>query len=528
MADGIQITLSVKDDGTATLQKVSGQIEGMERQATQSAAKISSAWETVKANWLQLTAVAAGAALTLQKAWDLAETAASFEESVGRVNAQLRQYGATAQTVVQDVIALANGQLTMKDAVELTSRALAVGLNLDQLRTLVQLAEVASDVLGTTMPAAMQHLLQSIAAVNDRAFKQIGLYVDLDKAVAAYAERAGKATGEITQQEKQMLLLNEVMAKTPALLKQVGDGTVSMSDKMAAVKARIEDFWLRMGFVAQAGAFAVLAAWDALVTGVNKTLAFLLEPLALIEDGWRKLLSVMGVEAPPVIRGLADLVNSTGNKAMKDFHDSLGAVGEALAKALDPLEALSKQQAQLPKPVEDATRAIEQQTEALKEQAAAAGAAAATQAVKQSEGAVGVIGGGADATVRGTAVNTAGFIPQGDLPIASGLDPFFFGTESPRAALDAIDREMAVLQNRLKPENWMGTFGAFRFQTEGVKALTELMARRDQALSRLSTERGNQTNIFNFNGTVVGGDSAARQFVRENVVPELRALSFSG
>ena len=343
MPQGIQITLSVKDDGTATIQKVSGEMTKMETAAAGTANKVSgefkkmetaasgsastmtSAFDQVKQNWLGLTAAVAGAAIVLRKAWNLAETAATFEESVGRINVQLREHGTSAKALIPVLQDLAHGQLSLRDAVQLSSRALAVGIDTTQLKTLVALADQVGDVMGTSVPQALDFLTNSIAGVNDRALKQAGIYVDLTPKVQQYALASGKSAEAVTQEEKQMVLLKAVMEAANPILAKAAENTSTTADSMAALKARMDDLQLSMGLVV--GALPGLAFGLAQLAASAATLLAALNPITLA-------LNAVGIISDETFEAM---LASTQDLAKKGWTTLTDSMQTAVGKGLDPL-----------------------------------------------------------------------------------------------------------------------------------------------------------------------------------------------
>lgn len=254
----VEIRLTVKDDGTATVQKVAGELKKLEQQTVSSATGIGAAFGKMKANWLELSAGAAAAGLTLRKAWDLAETGANFEEAVGRLNHQLRQYQTTAAELIPTLKDLTGGQLSNAEAAKLASQALAAGLNPEQLQTFTQLAEVASDVLGTSIPQAMDTLITSMATGRTTMLKQIGIVVDLEAEVDKLAKATGREAQAITDVEKHQILLNAIIGQSKTAIAALSDGTNSAADSMQAFKAMIDDVEVALGGrLVKAGALAI-------------------------------------------------------------------------------------------------------------------------------------------------------------------------------------------------------------------------------------------------------------------------------
>ena len=237
------ITLTVKDDGSATIEKLTGKLATMEQQATQGAVRTSGALDTLRQNWIGITAVAAGAGVAINRALAFAERAADQQEALERLTHQLAGTGLAARAMAQDVKDAATGQLSLADAVRLSSQALAQGFNPAQIKTFTQLAEVASDVLGGSIASNFDTLVTSIATGRTSMLKQIGILVDLEAEKKKLADATHRATSEISLMEEKQLLLNAVMQQAPTAMAKVSDGVDTLSDKINRNKAGWTDLF---------------------------------------------------------------------------------------------------------------------------------------------------------------------------------------------------------------------------------------------------------------------------------------------
>ena len=241
----VQLLLEVRENGAAVIKQVSGDLTQLEQKtmaAGKSAITAESSFSILKQGWFQATAVAGVLALGIDKVFEAAMRGAQAEQATGRLNLQLAEYGRTAASLVPEIKALASGQLTLADATKLASQGLAQGLNPDQLKTFTQLATVAADVMGTSIPQALDQLLSSIASGRTGLLKQIGIVVDLGEAKLKLAKDTGVAVEAITSLQEQQLLLNEIMKKAPDAIKRVSDSTESNASGLQRQKAKFLDF----------------------------------------------------------------------------------------------------------------------------------------------------------------------------------------------------------------------------------------------------------------------------------------------
>ena len=133
-----------------------------------------------RANWLGATAAITAAIMVLRKAWNLAEQAAEFDEMRTGLNALSMQYGVTAEAMIQMTKSASGMQLSMKEAGEMSARALATGLNPQQIATFTEQAERLTDTLGGKMVDAFAAMEEAAGSGRTRALMQYKIYVDLN------------------------------------------------------------------------------------------------------------------------------------------------------------------------------------------------------------------------------------------------------------------------------------------------------------------------------------------------------------
>jgi uncharacterized membrane protein len=232
------ITLSVRDDGSATIQKVTSKLAQMERQAKDGAAGMSVALAGLKVNWLGLTAGVAGTGLAINRALAFAGRAAEQEEALGRLTHQLQGSGLAAGELARQVQDVIGGQITLADAVRLSRQAMAQGFDPEQITTFTQLAEVASDVLGGSIAQNFDTLVASIATGRTSMLKQIGILVDLEEEEKKKVPAAtNRATSEITLMEEKQILLTAATEQAPAAMAKLTAGVTSADDQFKRARA---------------------------------------------------------------------------------------------------------------------------------------------------------------------------------------------------------------------------------------------------------------------------------------------------
>lgn len=215
-------------------------------QAQSGAAVVNRAVDGIKSNFLDLSAKVFVAQQALSKVWSSATQGAQFEETMVRLNRQMAGHHSTAQVMVNDMQAISNHTLAIDKAATLASRALAVGLNPDQIRPFVQAADLLKDQMGTELPTAFDSLVQAAITGRGAILAQIGVYVDLDEEVKQLAVSTNRTTDQITKQEKVMLMTKAMAGQVGEASRKLSDGMISDSVRLKQVEKRYNEFQLSM------------------------------------------------------------------------------------------------------------------------------------------------------------------------------------------------------------------------------------------------------------------------------------------
>lgn len=234
MAD-VKVTITAQDDASRIFSAVEKNSK--------------SAFDSLKKNWLAVTAAVAGAMIVLNKAWNLAEMAAQFEEQKTALNALASQYNTTASQIIDSVQKASKGLISMTDAVSVSAKALMMGLNPTQLTEFMRVVEATTNVTGAKVADAFEQITQAAATGRERTLKQMGIMVDLNGAYKDYAQKIGKTVDELSELEKQQAGVNAILAQGESIVKKLGDSADSTADKMERLSVTVQDLQLKMGTI---------------------------------------------------------------------------------------------------------------------------------------------------------------------------------------------------------------------------------------------------------------------------------------
>ncbi len=200
--------------------------------------------DRISSSWVVAAATAFAAEQTFLKVWQAGKRGAEFEESLDRLNRQASAFHSNAALMMTDLQSVSNGQLNMANSVQLASRALAQGLDPDQIRTFTQAADLLGDVMGTDLKTAFDQILQGLATGRTQMLANIGVHLDLEKEVKNLAVSTNRTTEQITKQERAAIGASAILKQLGGTLDKFSSDAVSDADKMAAIEARFDDMTL--------------------------------------------------------------------------------------------------------------------------------------------------------------------------------------------------------------------------------------------------------------------------------------------
>lgn len=239
--------------------------------AESGATAVARAIDRIQNSWIVVSAKAFAAEQAFLRVWESAKRGADFEESLDRLNTQMRQWNSNASIMMNEMRNVSNGQLSMANSAQLASRALAMGLNPDQIRTFTQAADLLGDVMGTDLKSGFDTILQGLATGRTQMLANIGVHLDLEKEVKNLAVATNRTTEQITKQERAAIGARAVMEQLGGTLEKFASDSVSDADKLAAVEARFDDLTKSASLFAKTLIIDVVSAWDKFVAAVHDT-----------------------------------------------------------------------------------------------------------------------------------------------------------------------------------------------------------------------------------------------------------------
>jgi hypothetical protein len=138
----------------AALLEIQNHVKDVSNEVKKMSSESKSSLAAFKQDWVLATASVAAFIVTLQKAWNIAEKAAEFEEMEAGLQGLAAKYDMTAESAIAMAKEAVDGQLSMMEAGKLAAKAFALGFDPSQVKEFLVTAEKLSDVMGGSIPAS--------------------------------------------------------------------------------------------------------------------------------------------------------------------------------------------------------------------------------------------------------------------------------------------------------------------------------------------------------------------------------------
>lgn len=293
--------------------------------------------------------IAFGAQQIIQGAVALTQTGAQALQTAQRFDQLASSAGQSGTAILAALRSASGGQISDLNLQLAANRAnlLGVATSADQLATLMSIARDRAQSLGTTATEAFNDLVTGLGRGSPLILDNLGIMVDIKGANEAYAASVGKTVAQLSEEEKKMALINQVVADGKAKLLETGGAADTAAGSFAALGVAAENAGAKLGSTlataltpASQGATALL---NMATTGenLNQTISQLVGALAQFESAGlssgdaaasatSQFLTFLGVtnEAPPVLTAA-----TSGGKAWGEALFSSGAAAAAAAGA---------------------------------------------------------------------------------------------------------------------------------------------------------------------------------------------------
>ncbi len=267
-----EVTRALRDDATAEeitdLRRLEQQYEETAREARQLETELNSLNQTARNTNLNEntsgasdfnTAIgrlgkafvgliaAYGALEVAQKALEferLAEEALQTEETF---TLAVERMGKNSIETFNEIKEASRGLISDASIQQMTVAANALGIPLDQMATLMEIAATKARVMGISTEEAFGKLTEGLSKMEPELLDSLGLTMKLSTVYEKYAKEIGSTADGLTAAQQQQAIYNEVLVQSAKDLKTFGDAELTAAQKTQQFEAEIENLKVKIG-----------------------------------------------------------------------------------------------------------------------------------------------------------------------------------------------------------------------------------------------------------------------------------------
>lgn len=290
----IQLTLTVKDDGTVVVQQFGKNTEDALGKTGKGVAGATGALDTLKSSWLGITAVAAGAGLAISKAMDYMVLGAKAYQAEASFRTLAAASGESADQIVANMKRASASTIDDSQLMQKAVKAMLLEFSGDQITKMTEMARLGARTTGEDVGQAFDKIVDAISTNMPRALKQYGLITKEQMAVVNQAMAEG-----VTE----INLYSTAQANFAVQQAKMGPAIQDETEKLQQQAAAMSEFQANSGKVLLwtkgqveqiTDPFAMLAAtiatsdWDHFLPNLGPIEAYI-DKLRGVEDETKKI-----------------------------------------------------------------------------------------------------------------------------------------------------------------------------------------------------------------------------------------------
>ncbi len=221
--------------------------ETIERLNTQQFGKQESLLDKLKSNWIAAAAAIGAAYVAAQKAWNLADQAARYEQSAQAFHSMATSMGKDATTEFEKIRKASGGLIDTQALTEATNKALSLGIPIENIADLMIIARAKARDMGTDTSKAFSDIATGVGRASPLILDNLGLTLKVGTANEEMAKSLGKTVAELTDQEKKTAILNATLAAGKEAVERYDLSQKTTAENMQALKVTLSDLQLMLG-----------------------------------------------------------------------------------------------------------------------------------------------------------------------------------------------------------------------------------------------------------------------------------------
>ena len=191
---------------------------------------------------LPALAAVTAAVFVLKKAIDFTLEGENIRQINAQFDALAKSVGLASDELKDQIMATTKGLLDEEDALQSASAAIvSLGENANRLPEIFELARKAGALFGGDITQRVEQISSALASGNARMLRQLGIIVDNDKALKAYAKAIGVTVDMLTDQQRKQAIMNEALEQGRKKFESVPEGIKPLTKALQQLKVLVVD-----------------------------------------------------------------------------------------------------------------------------------------------------------------------------------------------------------------------------------------------------------------------------------------------
>lgn len=175
------------------------------------------------------------------------ESTKAFVESERAAQAFNAVLGDTADLMLRDLRRASNGLASDFALMDSANKALALGIDKNQLPELLKVAAARGKVTGRTVTQAFEDISIGIGRQSRLILDNLGIILDLDDAYEEYARQVGKTKDQLTEFEKKQAVTNKVLEESRFITMLMSAQQETLSEQTQRISAEYSNLKVEVG-----------------------------------------------------------------------------------------------------------------------------------------------------------------------------------------------------------------------------------------------------------------------------------------
>lgn len=187
------------------------------------------------------------AVIALRAAYELANSAAKFDQAQQAFANLAASYEGNAQSIIESLRAASGETISTADLMTSAGTAMLLGIPIDKLVGMMEIARSASRITGQTIQAAFNDISKGMGRQSKLILDNLGIMVSAGEANKVYAKTLGKTASQLTDAEKKQAFFNATLKAGEDIVKRVKVENLTAAESMQRFSAIVDDTKILLG-----------------------------------------------------------------------------------------------------------------------------------------------------------------------------------------------------------------------------------------------------------------------------------------